>query len=168
MMSLSFSGCLDAGEKKDGGQTLDTDRDGYPDDMDDYPNDSNFHEQSSFGNAPKEPSNVTIKQGLYERLTYEEYVESDCKCVYLHMETVERASPPYYEPRLSVEIFKFGDLVHGELIEMDWFGGGYDIWCIEKRIEVNETNWGKWRIEIQNREENLSTTIYNFQIYKIK
>ena len=154
---LCLSGCIGNGGKQ---QALDSDGDGYPDNVDDFPNDANLHHSQrvleQMGGYP-EPFDEPwiIPHWEYKEIRF--YVPSDIK--YVNIEG-------------SLSVWVDGKWVIGSYILKDSFigvenpSGSKKYYGSPGRITINTENWGNWRVWVYNDADNKMKACLS--IYKLK
>jgi hypothetical protein len=133
---------------------LDSDNDGYPDNEDDYPTDSNLHEKITIIS-----DSDTIKQNQGIGAFFD--VDGDCKFVVVNWEVTNPGDVTVDEQHDIVF-----ELMHPpDNISIDY---PYDIANNRNlRFTIDSSNWGKWNYGFLNMGVISNVTIFR-EIYVLK
>jgi hypothetical protein len=145
----------------DSSEWLDCDSDGYGDNGDDFPNDDNFHEKYNMGYG------TYTLEGTQGR-SAGDYISSDWKRVYFEWELT---SPSYLTDEQKDNIF-----LHVKNPGLDYSEGKYYFYGTgtlsrSVTIYIDATNWGQWEYSFSNLNglENPEITItIEYEIYRIR
>jgi hypothetical protein len=166
LVSVGFlSGCTEQQEKALEEEPLDTDGDGVPDHLDDFPLDSNLHKKEKFNQHLPTSSSITLDTSQGSGWGSLPEITSDWKYIIVNWEIT---SPTL----LSSEQMKYVRLgvdnptTQGrEYFSYDGYNNRSMRWVID------DYNWGYWRIGFDNimftMEDPVEVTIH-FEIYKAR
>lgn len=158
LVVLCLSGCI-GGNGGGEQQALDSDGDGYPDNIDDFPNDANLHYRETvlnqMGGYP-EPYDEPWIIPPHEDKEITFYVTSDTKYVYIIG---------------ALSVWIDGEWVGGDVVEDSFIGvenpsGLNKYYGSPGRITINTENWGYWRVWVYNDADNKMEACLAISIWK--
>jgi len=162
IICVGLSGCEE--ETTEIEEPIDTDGDGYNDDVDDFPTDSNLHKliviRDLWGDAPLPP----VDEGEWGgEVNF--YVESDCKFVEI--------KPVFEYYNTSAKQWRQFENATGVTVRYQNPEGAFAFEHIDyvpspARVEVNYLNYGNWRIWFinDNPEGSQFRISYDIDLYK--
>lgn len=132
--------------------SVDTDHDGYTDDVDDYPTDSNFHKNVSIW----DPGVLNLEEGQGADKNYN--VKSDLKVIVVNWSVLYPLNLSKLEQHnITFEILPPGVDSNATRYYYDETGDR------NLRLSVNDSNWGNWSFSFYNP---LDSNVENLTVYK--
>lgn len=148
-----LNGCTQNENSNTTSNGADSDNDGYPDNQDDFPTDSNLHEKISIFSGSE-----TFKQNQGTGAFFN--VDSDCKFVVVNWEVTNPQELTVNEQQDIVF-----ELMHPPNISIEY---PYDIANNRnQRFTIDSSNWGNWSYGFLNAGVISNITIFR-EIYVVK
>lgn len=154
---LIFSGCIQPSQDNTN-KDIDSDNDGYNDNIDHFDTDPNLHEKvvihNSMGSGEESDEKWIISSGSWKDIYWD--VPSDSKYVDITVSTSKIENGEYITDGNKASVMVSNP---EETFEIEW---GETL----PRITVTTENWGQWRLWVTNTCENNVEVSFTILIYK--